>query len=244
MTPDALYLDLLKKSLLNMIYGPDVVRGFNRDHRMRGRGLPRYAKTMIGLHALNNIQRCVETVLEEEVPGDFIETGVWRGGACILMRGILKVHGVVDRKVWVADSFQGLPHPDTERYPCDKGDTHHMRRDLVISLKQVQKNFEMYDLLDDQVKFLPGFFRDTLPSAPIEKLAVLRLDGDMYEATILALEHLYPKLSPGGFAIIDDYSLRPCRVAVDGYRTASSIDEPIEPVDPNEPQNKVYWRKR
>jgi len=198
---------------------------------------------MIGVKGLDNLQRCVETILHEGIPGDLIETGVWRGGACILMRGILKAHGVTDRKVWVADSFQGLPPPDAARYPADAGDLHHTRTPLAIPLDEVKRNFSMYDLLDDQVRFLPGFFRETLPSAPIEKLALLRLDGDMYEATIQALENLYPKLSPGGVVIIDDYFLGSCRRAVEDYRHACSISAPILPVDPGDPKNKVYWTK-
>ena len=241
-SPD-LYLDLLKKSLLNLIYGPDAERDFDLKLRTGGHDWPRHAKTMIGVKGLDNLQRCVETVLHEGIPGDLVETGVWRGGACILMRGILKAHGVTDRKVWVADSFQGLPPPDAARYPADAGDLHHTRTPLAIPLDEVKRNFSMYGLLDDQVRFLPGFFRDTLPSAPIEKLALLRLDGDMYEATIQSLENLYPKLSPGGVVIIDDYFLGSCRRAVEDYRHSCSIDAKILPVDPGDPKNKVYWKK-
>ena len=68
---------------------------------------------MVGLARLDNVQHCVEDVLRNRVPGDLIEAGVWRGGVTILMRAILKAHGVSDRNVWVADSFRGLPRPDT-----------------------------------------------------------------------------------------------------------------------------------
>ena len=152
-------------------------------------------------------------------PGDLIETGVWRGGATIFMRAILKARGVTDRLVWVADSFAGLPPPDTARYPQDEGITLHQFPQLAVPLERVQDNFRRYGLLDEQVRFLKGWFRDTLPTAPIERLAILRLDGDLYESTIQALDSLYHKLSVGGFVIVDDYgNVAACRQAVHDFR--------------------------
>lgn len=134
---------------------------------------------MIGSLRLNNLQFCIENVLAENVPGDFIETGVWRGGATIFMRAILKAYDVTDRLVWVADSFEGLPVPDSVQYPEDAGLNLQMYRDLAVPLEEVQSNFRRYELLDDRVHFLKGWFRDTLPNVPIEQLAILRLDGDL-----------------------------------------------------------------
>ena len=93
-------------------------------------------------------------------------------------------------------------------------------------------------LLDDQVRFLKGWFKDTLPTAPIAQLAVLRLDGDLYESTWDALTHLYPKLSQGGFVIIDDYNHESCQQAVHDYRTQHGVDAPILDID----RIGVYWR--
>ena len=103
--------------------------------REEGYDWPSLAHTMIGVKRLNNLQHCVEEVIKNGVPGDFIETGVWRGGASIFMRSILLAYGVTDRKVWVADSFEGLPEPDAEKYPADKGDLHHKQPALAISLE-------------------------------------------------------------------------------------------------------------
>src|SRR5947209_863300 len=127
---------------------------------------------------LSNLQFCVEDVLKNGVPGDLIETGVWRGGASILMRAVLKAHGVTDRRVWVADSFEGLPKPDHGTYAADTMDVHHRYRHLAVCLDEVKRNFQKYDMLDEQICFLKGWFKDTLPIAPIEQLAVIRLDGD------------------------------------------------------------------
>ncbi len=173
-------------------------------NRQEGRDWPVLAHTMIGMKRLENLQFCVEDVLLKGVPGDLIETGVWRGGATIFMRAILKAYGIADRRVWVADSFAGLPPPDPGKYPADANDKHHTKKPLAISLEEVKANFEKYGLLDKQVQFLKGWFKNTLPVAPITRLAVVRLDGDLYESTMDGLTNLYPKLSVGGYLIVDD----------------------------------------
>lgn len=263
----ALYLDLMKRCLTNWIYGDkelaDVpskglllrtvaplvrARGIrlvqakpcNPADRAKGLDWPPTAHSMIGLERLGNLQHCVESVLKDDVPGDLIETGVWRGGATIFMRAILKAYGVADRRVWVADSFEGLPAPDREKYPQDAGDKHHTFKELCVSLEEVKRNFDRYGLLDDQVRFLKGWFKDTLPAAAIERLAVVRLDGDMYESTMDGLVHLYPKLSAGGYLIVDDYGIPAgCRQAVQDFRASRGITEEIRDID----GIGVFWRR-
>jgi hypothetical protein len=233
----SVYLDLMKRTVSGWVYADDNIQGkspsnFDPATRERGGDWPDKAQTMIGLKRLDNLQACVEDTLANDVPGDLIETGVWRGGATILMRAILRAHQVSDRRVWVADSFQGLPPPQPEEYPYDKGSSLHTFQELAILLAEVQGNFERYGLLDEQVCFLEGWFRDTLPLAPIDRLAVARLDGDMYESTMDALVHLYPKLSVGGYLIVDDYgAFRSCREAVHDYREAYGIEDEIHRVD-------------
>ena len=219
-----------------------LVRLYKMDpnNRLSGKDWPPDAETMIGLKRLRNLRECVRTVIEDEVPGDLIETGVWRGGACILMRGALAAYGDRTRCVWVADSFQGLPRPNADKYADDEGDEFWTHNDyLGVSLEQVRSNFARYGLLDNQVKFLKGWFSDTLPGAPIEKLAILRLDGDMYESTIDAIGALYPKLSIGGFVIVDDFNIKGCRAAIHDYRAAQSIIDPMMEID----EWAVYWRR-
>lgn len=214
---------------------------YDPELRANGRDWPARADSMIGLRRMDNIQRCVETVIRDEVPGDLIEAGVWRGGATIFMRGVLRAYGDTARTVWAADSFQGLPPPDAARYPADAGDTFHEKGGLAIGVEQVKHNFERYGLLDDQVRFLVGWFKDTLPDAPIEQLAVMRLDGDLYESTWQAIEALYPKLSPGGFCIVDDYGalVDQCQRAIHEYRDAHGITDEIIDID----GFGAYWRK-
>jgi hypothetical protein len=197
-----------------------------------------FTYTMIGRARLNDLDHCVSTVLAEEVPGDLVECGVWRGGASILMRGILAAWNVTDRKVWVADSFAGLPKPAHPKDTIDLSPEIHP--ELAVSRDRVAANFALFDLLDDQVQFVEGYFSDSLPGVPIEHIAVLRLDGDLYESTSTPLEALYDKVSHGGFVVVDDYgSLDPCREAVDDFRVARGITDPIETID----WTGARWRK-
>lgn len=222
-----------------------MLRGMNTsDQSKRELGLdwPAEAETMIGMQRLTSLQNCVETVLADDVPGDLIECGVWRGGACILMRAVLAAYGDSTRSVWLADSFQGVPRSDPANYKADKG----IRADfaagiLGVSEAEVKANFERYGLLDDRVRFLPGWFKDTLADAPIERIAVLRLDGDLYESTIQALDALYPRLSVGGYCIVDDYlAVKACEQAVTDYRAKHGITEEIVDID----GTGVLWRKQ
>jgi hypothetical protein len=254
-----LYIELLKRCVGNSIYDDDLdmMRGtFARDpasgkivtaqaaqmdEKMKFLGLvwPSRAHTMIGVPRLDNLRACIESVLDDGVDGDFIETGVWRGGACIFMRGVLKAYGVEDRVVWVADSFAGLPPGDTAKYPKESTTPFHEYAELAVSLENVQRNFARYGLLDGQVKFLKGWFRDTLPGAPIRKLSILRLDGDLYESTMDALT-LYPRLSPGGFVIVDDYNnVKACNDAIDDFRKERGIADALQLIE----GGGAFWRK-
>ena len=239
-----LYLKLLENCLVNTIYedasiSPANAGRFNSNVRKRGGDWPAVAHSMIGSERMFHLRCMCEYAITHKVPGDFIETGVWRGGASIMMRAVLQTYGVADRTVWVADSFDGLPAPDAEKYPADTGVNFHEFRELAVPLEEVQANFAKYGLLDNQVRFLKGWFKDTLPAAPIDKLAVLRLDGDLYESTMDALTHLYQKLSPGGIVIIDDYIIGCCKSAVHDFREREGISELIQPID----GTGVFWVK-
>lgn len=207
--------------------------------RAWGGDWPETAETMIGLARLDNIEECARTVFADQVPGDFLEAGVWRGGACILLRALLDLEeGGPKRSVWVADSFEGLPPPNAEKYPIDRGDGHFTVAFLRVGLDEVQANFMRYGLLDEHVRFLKGWFKDTLPG-PVDRLAILRLDGDMYESTIQTLDALYDRVSPGGFVIVDDYALTGAHAATNDFRATHGISSPLKSID----WTGVFWRK-
>jgi O-methyltransferase len=238
-----LYLNLLVKTLTNVIYGDPSIQpgqsGFDPKLRDVGGDWPSVGHTMVGVARLTNLKRLTQRTIDERIPGDYIETGVWRGGCCIMMRAVLEANQIRDRKVFAADSFAGLPPPKPDQYPVDKGDTLHTYRELAIPIEQVRANFASYGLLDEQVVFVPGFFQDTLPSLEAGPFALIRLDGDMYESTFVALNSLYPKLSPGGFVIIDDYALGGCKAAVDDFLRDHAITSRVHVVD----WTGIWWQK-
>ncbi len=194
--------------------------------------------TMLGPRKLDTLRYCAEQCLRDDIAGDFIETGVWKGGATILLAGVLQAWGNSDKKVFVADSFAGLPPPDEKKYPLDKGDTHHTRTDLAVGLDEVKANFARFELLSDQVVFIEGFFEESLRTAPIDNLALLRLDGDMYGSTMTVLEQLYHKLSVGGYLILDDWLLSGARQALLDFRDRVGIREPLY-----QDFSGVFWQK-
>jgi hypothetical protein len=226
------YLSLLARCLTRELFLDQDEPGVDPAVRAEGRDWPPTAETMVGRARLEHVVRCARTVIDEGVPGDFAECGIWRGGVVALLRASLDAFGDTDRHVWGADSFDGLPPPDPGRYPADEGYDWSAVDALKVTADDVRANLARYDLLDERVHLLEGWFEDTLPSAPIDRLALLRVDGDLYQSTMDVLTALEPKVSPGGFVIIDDYNgWEPCRQAVDDYRAARGIDAPLEPVD-------------
>lgn len=205
-------------------------REFNPRLRLEGLDWPANALTMIGYCRINNFRTLIEQALAQGVPGDILEAGVWRGGASILARAVLAAHGATNRNVILADSFKGLPAPDTQ-YPEDADSRLHLFTELAVSQQSVESNFARLGLLDDQVKFVPGWFHDTMPELPVDQIAVLRLDADMYESTMEILNSLYDRVSPGGFIIVDDYALLPCRLALERFFEIRGIAPLIIPID-------------
>jgi O-methyltransferase len=244
------YLDLLKLCLCDLAGASTVsvgampgghvasreLRGDQRRLRSAGMDWPLQGLTMIGLGRLDDLQRCVESVVRDGVAGDLIEAGAWRGGASILIRATLDSLGERDRTVWVADSFEGFPGSGDEK--ADEVDLGAYDF-LAAPLEEVMDNFARLGC-ERGVRFVPGFFEDTLPGLSRERWAIVRLDGDTYEATKAALRCLYPGLSTGGYLIVDDYgAFEGCRQAVGEFRRDHGITEPIEEAD----YPSVRWRR-
>ena len=233
-----------KSKLLKKLYGADArlvrVEKYDPDKRALGVDWPAHAHTMIGIKRMDNLKSCLEDVITNNVSGDFIETGVWRGGASIFAKGILNAHGQTDRKVWLADSFEGLPRPNPKDYPADQGDEHYKYDFLRVGVEEVKSNFRKYGLLDENVVFVKGWFKDTLPTLQIGPIAVLRLDGDMYESTMDALKALYNKVSLGGYIIVDDYCIPSCAKAIADFRESHHITSEMHEID----GTGVFWQKK
>lgn len=212
-------------------------RPYDRARRNNGEDWPMFGFTMVGHQRLDNIRTCIETTLAEGIPGDIVECGVWRGGCAIFARAVLQIHGVADRKIWLADSFEGMPALVSDADKIDR-DLSALRY-LSVSQREVENNFRRFDLLDAQVGFVKGWFSESLPAAPIGQIAVLRLDGDHHSSTMDALNGLYGRVSKGGFVIVDDYhTYAGCKAAVTEFREAHGITSELTPID----DMAVYWR--
>jgi Macrocin-O-methyltransferase (TylF) len=245
------YLELLKRVVTGNIYAPEPDHD-NEDvmqfvEEFKQHYFDNHAHSMVPLKRLDHLQACVVDIVRREVPGDLIEAGVWRGGTSIFMKAVLEMEGARERRVWVADSFEGLPQVDPLLHPKEaramEGKTIKQDyRNFAASLEEVKHNFSTYGLLDPQVHFVQGWFKDTLHGVPADQFAIVRLDGDLYDSTIDALTALYPRLSAGGYLIIDDYAddlWTECRRAVDEYRREQQIQDPLRSVD----CKCAYWQR-
>lgn len=236
----------MEKILVNAIYEDGNIspwssfKSYNEEVREAGRDWPEKAFSMIGLKRMKNLRDCCEKAIWNSIPGDFVETGIWRGGALMMMAAVVEAYkedNSLPRVVWGFDSFKGLPEPESKN---DKGDIHHTYKELAISKEQVIRNFEKidYQLLHNTI-LVEGWFKDTIPQSNVVAISVLRLDGDMYDSTEISLTHLYPKLSKGGYCIIDDFNLPGARAAVQDYLTRNGLNPEIKQID----GMGAYWRK-
>lgn len=220
------YLGLLEKALLDTLHSP--APGMSK-----GGQWPKRAVSMVSPDRMRNVRDLCEDVIERDVPGDFVECGVWRGGCAMMMAAVADGR----RTSWACDSFEGLPRPSVKQ---DEGLNLWQYPALAVSEETVRENFRRFGVSTQRVNFLKGWFEDTLPTAPIEQISVLRCDGDMFKSTMDILVNLYPKVASGGYVIIDDYSDIPqCKLAVDTYRVEHDITAELETVD----WTCVFWRK-
>ncbi|HQV02781.1 MULTISPECIES: TylF/MycF/NovP-related O-methyltransferase [unclassified Novosphingobium] len=237
------YLDLIKRTVTNYIQLGDELplgrfhsAGFY-DPKASEWTIPPIARprTLQNVHQLELIEQQFDRITAEGITGDLIEAGVWRGGAIIFMRALLKAHGVTDRQVIAADSFAGIPlsakfKHDTVNSWTDRWEA---------SLPEVRAAIARFGLLDEQVELLEGYFADTLPGLAGRTLALIRLDSDSLESTETSLQYLYPLLNRGGAVMIDDWHLIGCRIAVDNYRKKNKLAGEVQVTAGN-----AWWIKQ
>lgn len=211
---------------------------YSEKKRRDGEDWPVTAETMVGLTRLDQLHAALDHVVRNAIPGDLLEAGVWRGGAGIFMAAYLEIYGLENKKVFLADSFRGLP-PASARYGADAGSKLSKYRYLAVSREEVVNNFRKYDVSTDHVRFLEGFFGESLPTADCKSLALLRMDGDMYESTIDILANLYHKVSGGGVIIVDDWGIPACQQAVRDFLGENEAIVDFHKID----ESSVYFYK-
>ena len=228
-----------------------------------------FPHTTMGRVRLDHLERCLDQVRSDGVPGDVLEVGTGRGGGSIFMRGYLEIWNVRGRKVFVADEFRAdvaadvppageptgsVPAPDAAAptAACSPGELALGWTDpsemmpgggpgfpsLGTDLNQVREAFKAFDLFDIGVRFLQGRPAETLPDAPFEQLALVRIGTGLGDAVVEALDAVIDRVSPGGFVIVDDYSTPEVRKAVDEWRARRGIDDLVERID----WSGAFWR--
>ncbi len=242
------YLQVLVGLLTGSSYGEaersvrfdSTVLPYNHSVREAGEDMSYLGLTMVGRNRLDNVYRLLRAVVEDKIPGDFVETGVWRGGASIFAAAVLKVLKQSKRHVILCDSFQGWPEGSASLHSGDVGWNHITYAAVPDHI--VARNFQQFGLLSDHVIFAKGFFNVSLPvlaEKVVKKIAVLRLDGDLYSSTADVLYNLYERVSVGGYVIVDDWKGFPAKEAVEDFFAVHKISATVIPID----AMSVYWKK-
>lgn len=186
--------------------------------------------TMTSPERIYALISAVDYILEQNIAGDFVECGVWRGGSMLSAIMRLMEKGCTDKTLWLYDTYEGMPAPDENDYSKRSGPAKDKFEKTKISenssdwcfasLEDVQANIALAKYPADKIHFIKGKVEDTLPAQAPQTIALLRLDTDWYASTKHELEHLFPCLVSGGILIIDDYGhWEGCRKAVDEYFT-------------------------
>ena len=185
--------------------------------------------TMTSWQRLYSLHMAVKHVVDAGIEGDLVECGVWRGGSMMMAALTLAYLGQTSRKLYLFDTFEGLPKPDKDKDIDIWGNNAveawepHRKSDessdwAYASLDEVKSNIASTGYPMDNVVFVKGMVEDTLEAAAPAKISLLRLDTDWYSSTKHEMEVLYPRLSKGGALILDDYGhFKGARQAVDEF---------------------------
>ena len=249
------YLAFFRDAVLNRLYAtlPGACQDVACPVLMDGRGWPNGpALSMSGVRRSDHFVALVSQAVSDGIPGHVIETGVWHGGLSLLAAKTLEVLGETSRRMYLADSFRGIPPTpkDGKRYTAQDVKAQHIGILNNNSALWVQDAAYRFGFTRDQLRFVIGFFNESIPrlikAEPGIGFAVVRLDGDAYHSTWDAITLLYPRLAPGGFLIVDDYTeWEGCRRAILDYRRKHDIRAPLTLIPHRQQEWHIgaYWRK-
>lgn len=180
--------------------------------------------TLVGLERSYALYKAVQYIIKNHIQGDFVECGVWRGGSCMLMAYTLLESGITDRKIWLYDTFAGMPQPGEKDGEAEKEEwlKHQLSEEksswCLGEEDDVKRNMLNTGYPADKINFIKGKVEETIPQHIPGEIALLRLDTDWYVSTKHELKNLYPFLKKGGILLIDDYGAwEGARKATDEY---------------------------
>lgn len=269
------YLDMLRGFLLGDVYGRAeksmLLDGslryveYNATLRSIGMDMSYLGTTMVGKRRLQVLEDLIIDVVDRAVPGDFLETGVWRGGCSAYAIAVLRAYAYAvalqstssqgtpprptlrtdyNRRVYFCDSFAGLPPGDATVHKNDVG--WDKLTYVSASVEETARYLQEYNLMDPRIVFVKGFFNESM--RPLQqqvlipekrRIAILRLDGDMYQSTVDVLYHLYELVVVGGYVIVDDWEGFPAKDACEDFFRVHQIHAIIHPID----VTSVYFQK-
>lgn len=203
---------------------------YNETERNEGLDWPYVGHTMVGHLRIQNVKKALLDVLANNIPGDFVELGVWRGGVCIYARCLLNSHHETDRKVHLFDAFENIPGYETSTSY------------LSVSQAQVEHNLEKYHAKEGTV-FHKGLFKDSVKPFASEfkgNISVLRVDGNFYDSYQDAMYYLYDKVPVGGYVIFDDVMSHPAVTRFwEDFKREQGLPEELIQID----FHSAYYKK-
>lgn len=182
---------------------------------------------MTSIERMYALYKATEYIVSNQVPGEVVECGVWKGGSSMMCALTLLRGGDVGRKIFLYDTYAGMPEPGDldvrhdgvparAKWRKSHRDDHNVW--AYSPLEEVRQNMQSTGYPQDRVVFVPGRVEETIPGVAPDNVSLLRLDTDWYESTHHELVHLYPRLSMGGVLLLDDYGhWRGARQAADEY---------------------------
>lgn len=202
-----------------------------------------YSYTMVSYLRLSNVYELAKLIEKNKIEGVFVECGVWKGGCAALM-GVVADRAKSGRKVWLFDSFEGLPEPTDRDEPDKKGvEAKEYTKKCLASLEDVERIFfSILKINKENVVIRKGWFQETVPKAKQEigSIALLRLDADWYESTKCCLDNLYDNVISGGYIVIDDYGFwGGCKKAVGEFLESRKLNVDLINID----NTGVYFQK-
>lgn len=198
--------------------------------------------TMTSPERMYALHQAVSYICSSSIPGDIVETGVWRGGSSMVVAHSLLEKGDTSRSLYLYDTFTGMAEPTeddanlyTDSSPRKEWKIHKRKGHnawCYAHEQDVRTNMESTGYPMDRVHLVKGRVQDTIPQTIPDTISLLRLDTDWYESTKHEMQHLFPRLRKGGVLFVDDYHYwGGCRKAVDEYLTENDTKLLLQRVD-------------
>ena len=216
-------LKIIRKSRLELVNLSDI----KQDKKF----LEIYRKvkgyTLVPIERCFSLYQTVNYIIKNNIEGDFVECGVWKGGSSMLMAYTLLEAGISNRKIYLYDTFEGMTKPgdmdgQEEKNQWERGKVTDTLNNMCYSpIEEAKANMSKTGYPMENIILVKGKVEETLPGTMPSKISLLRLDTDWYESTKHELIHLYPLLEKHGVLIVDDYGAwQGTRKATDEYFTS------------------------